>query len=73
MNKIFGTLGITIMAAATAVYFLNSWPATFINQWQLKINGGDKYFPALTIFLTALPSLLVLFVIKLAVTRLRKK
>jgi hypothetical protein len=73
MNKIFGAAAITILITATAITILNKWPAPLINQWQIKITNDDKYFPALTIFIMALPPLLVLFLIKKAALRFGKK
>ncbi len=73
MNKFFGIAAVAILITATILTFLNKWPAPLINQWQIKITSDDKYFPALTIFIMALPPLLVLFLIKMAALRLGKK
>jgi hypothetical protein len=73
MNKLFGVISIAIVIAATAVTFSNDWPSALINQWQVKIMGGNSYFPALTIFIIAIPLLLILHLCKLVVLRLSKK
>lgn len=73
MNKIFGTLGIAVLIAATAVTFSNTWPTGEINQWQVKMMGDNKYFPALTIFIMALPPLILLLVIKRTLQTFGKK
>jgi hypothetical protein len=73
VNKIFGTIAILILTAATYCTFSNTWPAPEVNQWQAKMMGDTKYFPALTIFIMALPPLFVLLIIKKMVLRLSKK
>lgn len=73
MNKIFGTIAILIFIAATYCTFSNTWPAAELNQWQAKMMGDNKYFPALTIFIMALPPLFVLLIIKLLALRMSKK
>lgn len=73
MNKIFGALGIAVIIAATAITLSNTWPSGPINLWQVKLTGDNKYFPALTIFIIALPPLLVLVVIKKLLQTFGKK
>lgn len=73
MNKIFGTLSIVVIIAATAITFSNTWPSGEINLWQVKLTGDNKYFPALTIFIIALPPLLVLVIIKKLLQTFGKK
>ncbi len=73
MNKIFGAISIAILITATAVVFSNNWPAGAINSWQAKMMGDNKYFPVLTIFIIALPGLLVVLLIKKLLLRQSKK
>ncbi len=73
MNKVFGTLSIVVIIAATAITFSNTWPSGEINLWQVKLTGDNKYFPVLTIFIIALPPLLVLVVIKKLLQTFGKK
>lgn len=73
MNKLFGSIAILVLTEATYCTFSNRWPAPELNQWQAKMMGDHSYFPALTIFIMALPPLFVLLIIKLLALRLSKK
>lgn len=73
MNKVFGLTAILILIAAVYCTFSNTWPVLQVNQWQAKVMDDNRYFPVLTIFLMALPPLLILLLIKLVVLRLSKK
>lgn len=73
MNKIFGALSIAVIIAATAITLSSTWPSGAINLWQVKLTGDNKYFPALTIFIIALPPLLVLVIIKKLLQTFGKK
>ncbi len=64
MKKAIPVFAFAILAAATAVTLSNSWIVPGINLWQTKLVGDNSYFPALTIFILALPPLLLLLAIK---------
>ncbi len=64
LNKIFGTAAIIVLSIAVWIT-LSGQPITQkINAWQANVMGDNKYFPTLTIFLLALPPLLVLLLVK---------
>lgn len=73
MNKVFGTLAFAILIAATWL-ILSHHPITDeINTWQAGMMGDNKFFPVLTIFIMALPPLLLLLAIKFFILRKVKK
>jgi hypothetical protein len=65
MKKFFAILPFIIIAASTYFTLTGSWITPGINRWQAKIMGDNKFYPALTIFILALPPLLLLLAIKL--------
>lgn len=69
MKKLITVLALLILVAATYCTLSESWIAPRINAWQAKIMGDNDFFPALTIFIMALPPLLVLAAIKLLLQR----
>lgn len=64
MKKVFGILPFLILGFSGYITFSNSWLAPDINRWQAGMMGDNKYFPALTMFILALPPLLVLAAVK---------
>jgi hypothetical protein len=73
MNKLFGTLAFTILIAATWLT-LSHHPITGkINTWQAGMMGENKFFPALTIFILALPPLILLLGVKFIVLKRIKR
>lgn len=65
MKKFMAIFPFILLVIATYLTFSNSWIVPEINKWQAKIIGGNKFFPALTIFIIVLPPLLVLVFLKL--------
>jgi hypothetical protein len=64
MKKILPFLPFIILGISTWLTLTNSWIVPSINEWQAGMMGDKKYFPALTIFILALPPLLVLLLVK---------
>jgi len=64
LNKIFGTLAFLILIAATWLTLSHQPIAQKINVRQAGIKGDNEYYPAFTIFILALPPLLLLFGLK---------
>jgi hypothetical protein len=64
MNKFFGIASIIVLSVATWLTLSHHPISDKINAWQAEMMGDNKYFPALTIFLLALPPLLLLLGIK---------
>jgi hypothetical protein len=64
MNRLFGLTAILILAASTFITLSGTWIAPAISRWQADIMGDGQYFPALTIFVLAIPPLLLLLLIK---------
>ena len=69
LNKILGTLGFLVLAVATWITLSGQPIANRINTWQANMMGDNKYFPALTIFMIALPPLVLLALVKLVMMR----
>jgi hypothetical protein len=72
-NKTFGLISIAILIAAVYLTLAGSTLAVKINKWQIGFMGGNKYFPVLTMFLLAIPPLLLLALVKLLVIKGAKK
>jgi hypothetical protein len=68
-SAIFTSLALAIICLATYLTLSQSALAVKINIWQAKMMGDAEYFPALTIFLLAIPPLLLLMLIKIVLTR----
>lgn len=64
MKKVVPFLPFIIIGISTWLTLTGRWIVPSVNQWQADIMGDNKYFPALTIFILALPPLLLLVVIK---------
>jgi hypothetical protein len=73
LNRFFGSIAFGLLIATTYLTFTQHQFAITINLWQAKMMGDNKYFPVLTIFLLALPPLLILLAVKLLVLKLMKK
>jgi hypothetical protein len=73
MNKISGTLAFVILIAATWLTISHHPITDKINAWQAGMMGNNKFFPALTIFILALPPLLLLLGIKFIILKRIKK
>lgn len=73
MNRYFGYAAILILALSTYVGLSGHRLGLAINRWQASFLGDGSYFPALTIFAVAIPALLVLALIKYAVTERKQK
>ncbi len=72
MNRYFGIIAFLILGVSTYISLSGHHLGMAINRWQASIIGGGSYFPALTIFVFAIPPLLVLALIKFAVTEKKK-
>lgn len=72
MNRLFGLTAILILAGCTYITLSGKWIAPDISRWQADIMGDGKYFPALTIFVLAIPPLLLLLLIKRWIISRRK-
>ncbi len=64
MSKFITPLALLTFCAALYLSFTGTWVAADINNWQAKLQGEDKFYPALTASILALPVLLVLAVLK---------
>jgi hypothetical protein len=64
MKKLLAVSPILILCFATWLTLTNRWIVPSINKWQAGLMGDTKYFPALTIFILALPPLLLLLLAK---------
>jgi hypothetical protein len=73
LNKIFGAAAIVVLSIAVWITLSEQPIAQKINTWQANIMGDNKYFPTLTIFLLALPPLLVLLPVKAYLLKKVKK
>ncbi|GEM_PF-1469539 len=69
MNTVFGGIALGILIAAVYLTFSHHPLAYVVSKWQSGMMGRDEYFPALTIFLLAIPALLVLMVVKLLLAK----
>lgn len=64
MKKVVPFLPFIIIGISTWLTLTGRWIVPSVNQWQADMMGDNKYFPALTIFILALPPLLILVGIK---------
>ena len=69
MKKLLAILPFIVIAVSTFITFSGSWVIPEINSWQARVLGDNMYFPALTVFILALPPLLLLLIIKLAIKK----
>jgi hypothetical protein len=68
LDLIFGIIAIGLLIAAAWMTFSFDPLAVKINKWQSSLMGNGKpgeFYPALTIFILALPPLLLLMLVKL--------
>jgi hypothetical protein len=66
LNVVFGSIAFGLLVAATYLTFSQHPIANSISSWQSNLVGEEnKYYPALTICLLALPPLLLLLPIKI--------
>ena len=74
LNSVLGSIAIGILIAAAWLTFSHHPLANRISLWQAGLMGGKGgYFPALTIFLLALPPLLLLLPVKIIILNLIRK
>jgi hypothetical protein len=73
MNKIFGTLAFAILLVATWLTVSHHPITDKINAWQADMMGDNKFFPALTIFILALPPLLLLLGVRFILLKRLKR
>lgn len=64
MKRIIAITALLLIAAATYITLSGSWIAPRVNKWQASITGENNYYPALTIFILAIPPLLLLLGIR---------
>ena len=57
-------MAIIILGAAAFMARSDFWIVPSINRWQAKMMGDNQYFPVLTVFIIALPPLLLIAFIK---------
>jgi len=69
INVVFGSIALGILVVATYLTFSHHPLADIVSKWQSGIIGKNEYFPALTIFLLTIPTLLVLMVAKLLLVK----
>jgi hypothetical protein len=69
MNRVFGGLALAVLITATWLTLSHHPLSQPINNWQATIMGDNKFFPVLTIFVLAIPPLLLLLVIKYIMRR----
>ncbi|MEQ1676075.1 MAG: hypothetical protein ABL876_05225 [Chitinophagaceae bacterium] len=65
LNTVFGTLAIGLVIVAAWLTFSEQPLANRVNLWQANLLSDNTYYPALTIFILALPPLIVLMFLKL--------
>lgn len=65
MRILFTFLAMAILGTAAFLARSDYWIVPEINHWQARMLGANKYFPALTVFILALPPLLMLAIAKL--------
>lgn len=70
LNAIFGALAIGLVIAAAGLTFSEQPLANRVNLWQANLVSDNKYYPALTIFILALPPLIVLLFLKLLLIKI---
>ncbi|MFY7999968.1 MAG: hypothetical protein ACOVSW_15325 [Candidatus Kapaibacteriota bacterium] len=71
--KYSGRIVILIFVLCVYCAFSNTWIAKDINLWQLRVMGGTKIFPALTVCLMAIPPSLLLLAAKVLLERKNKE
>lgn len=64
MKYLFAFMPFLIIAVCTWCTLTGKWIVPNINQWQSDLMGDHKYFPVLTIFIMAIPPLLILLALK---------
>ena len=71
LNRIFGSIAIGLLIAATYLTFSQHPIANSISKWQSGlVNNKKEYYPALTIYLLVIPPLLILLAVKIFILRL---
>ena len=60
----FLIIALFFIGAGLYLSFSGKWIVKYINLWQMEMNGGGSYYPALTAFIIAIPPLLVLLLLK---------
>lgn len=73
MNTVFGSTALGILITSVYLTFSRHPLANIVSKWQSGMIGRDEYFPALTIFLLAIPVLLVLMAVKLLLVKWKQK
>lgn len=73
MNRYFAFAAILILAISTYIGLSGHRLGMAINRWQASLLDDGSYFPALTIFALAIPPLLVLALVKYALTERKTK
>lgn len=73
MNRYFAFAAILILAVSTYIGLSGHWLGMKINRWQVSFLGDGSYFPALTIFVVAIPALLILALVKYVITERKHK
>ncbi len=63
MKSVSLFLAMAILGTAAFMARSDWWIVPSINRWQAGILGKNQYFPALTVFILALPPLLLLALI----------
>lgn len=64
MKGLIALAAFAILAVSTWLTLTGRWITPSINAWQASVMGDRSYYPALTIFLLAIPPLLLLALIK---------
>ncbi len=70
LNAVFGTLAIGLIIAAVWLTLSEQPLANRVNLWQADLLSDNTYYPALSIFILALPPLIVLMFLKLLVIKI---
>lgn len=73
MNRYFGLIAFLILGVSTYISLSGHHLGMAIHRWQASIIGDGSYFPALTIFVLAIPPLLILALIKYVMTQKKRK
>ena len=72
MKTVTFILAMAILGTAAFMAKSEWWIVSSINRWQAGILGDNQYFPALTIFILAIPPLLLLALINLCWRKIKK-
>ncbi len=72
MKTVLFLLALLIIGAAAFMARSDWWIVPDINRWQANILGENRYFPMLTVFILAIPPLLVLALLKIALTKKKR-